>query len=161
MKLSPVIERLRQACPFFEGRVDGAVTLKLLSETTTTPVPSACVVLLDDEPVFQEMHTSYLQNLEDRFAVIVRLSNQGSQSIEQIHEIRALLVRTLAGACLDPTYDPIIYRGGTLLEADNACLSYQFVFSAMTMIRDEETAHGIFLAALPPFEDSKMDVTVN
>lgn len=152
MKLSPVIEALRRGCPFFENRVNGTLTLKPLSETTATSVPSAYVVLLDDDPGIQAMQTGYYQNLMDRFAVIVHMDNAGQTGSDQIHEMRASLLRILAGASLDQNYDPIIYCGGTVLETDGSRISYQFTFSATTIIRDEETAHGIFLAALPSFE---------
>lgn len=156
MKLSPIIDRIKERCPLFEGRVGNAVEFKPERETVAMAVPSAYVVPLADEPGAMATQTGYYQDLTDRFAVIVLIDNKVRTASDQIYVVRASLLLALAGAEIDG--ERLIYGGYDILGMDRARLYVQYEFSEETAITDEETAYGEMIDSLPTFDDVKVGV---
>lgn len=155
MKISPIIEALRQRCPTFAGRVAGASEFKPLPETAKMDVPAAYVIPLDDDPDEQRSQTDYWQTVTDAFAVVVLLANtadeRGQRAVDQVDDIRAELWKALLGWQPTPDYNGITYEGGSLLDMDRARLYYQFEFSASFEIQEEATRQWDDLEQLPAF----------
>lgn len=161
MNLDLVIAALRARCATFAGRIAGAAQYGRLTETTNVAVPSAFVLPMDDDPGEQQSSSGYIQQITDRFAVVVMLSNatdeRGQGSSYQLHAIRHEIWRALLGWTIEPGWFPIQYEGGSLLDLDRARLSYQFEFSAVYTIGSTDTALAETrleddLAALPDFD---------
>lgn len=162
MKLSLIIENLRQRCPSFAGRVSGAAEYKPVADNAKMPLPSAWVIPLDDHAGEQRSQTDYWQAITDGFAVVVVMDNsadpRGQQAaFDAVHDLRAELWQALLGWQPAPGCDAIQYDGGNLLEMNRAHLYYQFDFSATMDIAAEDTRHWQDLQALNPLTQITAD----
>lgn len=140
MKPSLIIPRLRANCPIFAGRVFGAAAYAQAAESDDVAVPCAFVIPAGDTALGDELlGAEHLQTLEDRFAVIVCMSNtadeRGAAGAEQLHDARAELIAALCGWSPDPESDPINYQGAESEPAiDRARIWHSFDFSAVSRI---------------------------
>lgn len=157
-----IIEALRQRVSFFGNRVAGAAQFKLLPETAALTVPFAFVIPLDDNPGEPQSQNAIRQDITDGFAVVVALSNladeKGQGSANSVRQVRRLLWSALLGWEPGEEYEAIQYEGGQILQLDRARIWYQFEFSALTQIDDDDGWNGPSDAALPHFDGATIKV---
>ncbi|MEM5371355.1 hypothetical protein V4C53_35720 [Paraburkholderia azotifigens] len=156
MNLNAVIEHLRERMPIFAQRVAGAAKFSILPEASNLMVPAAYVIPLDENPDQQASSNGYRQTVEDRFAVVVVLSNvsdeRGQSAAMSVHDMRKLLFSALVGWEPGDDYYQVEYDGGSLLSIDRARLYYQFEFKSDYEIGYEDTWKWVRDNELPPLE---------
>jgi len=133
MKLTPIVTAMRDRCLFFERRVFGGIDWDVLEEAGKLQAPSAYVIVGDDDPEPNKFQSVSAQDVKDQFEVVVVLEAPDQKSltrIDQVHDVRALLVLALVGWEPAPEYDPIEYEGGQLVLINRHRLVYRFSFSA-------------------------------
>lgn len=136
MKPSLIIPRLRASCPIFAGRVFGAAAYAEAAASDDVAAPCAFVVPAGDSALADELlGAEHLQTVEDRFAVVVCVSNtadeRGAAGAEQLHDARAELIAALCGWSPDAQTDPINYQGAESEPAiDRSRIWHSFDFSA-------------------------------
>lgn len=145
MKLTPVIAALRARCPYFENRVAGAAQFKNLPEVGKLKLPAAYVVPGDDSPGENKSQTDYWQELKEGFSVVVILSNGRDErgqfaSYDVVDDVRQMLFKALLGWNPEACGNPITYDGGTLLDLNRHELIYQFDFSVISELTEDDTA---------------------
>lgn len=163
MKLAPIIAALRARCPIFENRVAGAAQFKDLPEVGKMKLPAAYVVPGDDSPGEQKSQTDYWQDLTEGFAVIVFVSNGRDErgqfaSYDVVHDVRQMLFKALLGWNPEERGEPITYAGGTLLDVNRHELSYQFDFTVLNDIGENDTRLPEELSALDELKTLSIDV---
>lgn len=163
MKLTPIIAALRARCDIFENRVAGAAQFKDLPEVGKMRLPSAYVVPGDDSPGEQKSQTDYWQDLTEGFSVIVFVSNGRDErgqfaSYDVVHDVRQMLFKALLGWNPEERGNPITYTGGTLLDVNRHELSYQFDFSVVTELSEDDTRQQDELNDLDDFKTLSIDV---
>lgn len=151
MKLTPVIAALRARCPYFENRVAGAAQFKNLPEVGKLRLPAAYVVPGDDSPGENKSQTDYWQELKEGFSVVVILSNGRDErgqfaSYDVVDDVRQMLFKALLGWNPEACGNPITYDGGTLLDLNRHELIYQFDFSVISELTEDDTRHPIACA---------------
>lgn len=163
MKLAPIIATLRARCPELQSRVAGAAQFKDLPEVGKMKLPAAYVVPGDDSPGEQKSQTDYWQDLTEGFSVIVFVSNgrdeRGqSASYDVVHDVRQSLFKALLGWNPEERGNPITYTGGTLLDVNRHELSYQFDFSVLKELSEDDTRQQDELNDLDDFKTLAIDV---
>lgn len=143
MKLTPVIAALRARCPYFENRVAGAAQFKNLPEVGKLRLPAAYVVPGDDSPGENKSQTDYWQELKEGFSVVVILSNGRDErgqfaSYDVVDDIRQMLFKAILGWNPEACGNPITYDGGTLLDLNRHELIYQFDFSVISELTEDD-----------------------
>jgi hypothetical protein len=161
MKLSPIVKRLRDACPSFSRRVYGSAKyaeVAELQEKTKTGVPCAFVVKDDDDP--DQPSTNTLdQNVAEHFAVILGIDNSqadepGLTSVDAVHDLRHEVFEAILGVEPDADHSEIYYTQGKVLACNRARLFYLLGFSAKTVIEPMKER----LNRLPPLLGIDLDV---
>lgn len=163
MKLSSVIAALRTRCPRFGGNVAGAAEFKAIPETGKMRLPAAYVVPTEDITAEQKSLTDYWQNVTEGFAVVVVLDNTRdergqSAGYDAVHDVRAEIWRALLGWEPDENAGPVAYAGGQLLDMDRGRLYYQFEFTLVREITEEDTRQQEDLNTLDEFKTVVIDV---
>lgn len=134
MRVGPVVLKLRLAETRFGDKIGGAAELDLvLRETFNTDM--AFVVQLSEEAGVNQDVNSINQILTERFAVIVALKNDTTQSdktgltaFDTLHEVRTDIFKALLGWQIEEAESIIRYAAGALLDINDAWLWYQFEF---------------------------------
>lgn len=142
MKPSLIIPRIRSQVAALGTRVAGSAAMEGAIDTGRSMVlPCAFVVSLGDQPSENlELH-AVTQQILDRFAVVVCVSNasdeRGQAASEQVHNLRAALWTALLGWTPDQTvYGPITYEGMPAdPEIDRARMWAQFNFATEMFIQ--------------------------
>lgn len=163
MKLAPIIAALRARCPEFQNRVAGAAQFKDLPEVGKMKLPAAYVVPGDDSPGEQKSQTDYWQDLTEGFSVIIFVSNGRDErgqfaSYDVVHDVRQSLFKALLGWNPEERGNPITYAGGTLLDVNRHELSYQFDFSVLKELSEDDTRQQDELNDLDDFKTLAIDV---
>lgn len=164
MKLTQIIEVLRERIPDFQGRISGSAKFMVMKEVSTLSVPYAFVIPLHDETGPQKSQTDYWQDCTDGFSVVVALDNRqdepGLRAIDEATDlIRQKLFHALLGWSPEPKYTRgIEYRGGLLLDMDRAFLWYKFDFQATFEIDVDDTWQPGALDRLPWLETVHIDL---
>lgn len=163
MKLSLIIDALRQYAPSFKGRVAGAAEFQALDGNGKMMLPAAYVIPTGDTVEQQESQTDYYQKVHQGFAVVVVLDNRRDlrgqkAAFDAVDAMRAELFAALLGWEPDADTHPISYDGGQVVEMNRAALYYQFDFVAMREITEEDTRQARDLANLKPLESVVIDV---
>lgn len=133
MRISPVVEHIRQYVPAFEGRVAGGLDTEVVMGSALMKPPAAYVIQTDDDAADTQSQTSYLQEIRDSIDVVVVLKTQDEQGFRDadlLHEIRRQLLLALAGWEPDDEYEGLVYNGGDLVRLDRSRCVYRFSFSA-------------------------------
>ena len=148
MKLTPVIAALRARCPYFENRVAGAAQFKNLPEVGKLRLPAAYVVPGDDSP---------------GETVVVILSNGRDErgqfaSYDVVDDVRQMLFKALLGWNPEACGNPITYDGGTLLDLNRHELIYQFDFSVISELTEDDTRQQDDLNSLDELQTLAIDV---
>lgn len=133
MRISPVVEHVKQYVHAFEGRVAGGLDTDVVMGSSYMKPPAAYIIQAEDDAAETQSQTSYLQEIRDSIDVVVVLAtrdDQGNLEAELLHEIRRQLLLALAGWEPDDGYDGLIYNGGELVRLDRSRCVYRFSFSA-------------------------------
>ncbi|MCP1289823.1 hypothetical protein NK214_06420 [Chromobacterium sp. S0633] len=138
MKITPIIAQLRSYCPSFAGRVAGALELAALLDdgAPMMNLPAAYVVPTREDPQTPTTTAPYMQDLEEKFDVVVALApvdERGQAVADRLHDLRAELWRALIGWS-PPGCDPVEYDGGALLMLNRGRVIYRFGFTSMSVI---------------------------
>ncbi|MCP4147908.1 MAG: hypothetical protein GY757_09165 [bacterium] len=95
--------------------------------------------------------TGYVQDVNDRFAVIVALRNDncadktGIETYDRLDQIRADICFILVGWEMGHAESSLFYAGGHLLDFNRANLWYQFEFEYSNKLVVNTEGHGEFL----------------
>ncbi|WP_303674783.1 phage tail terminator protein [Vampirovibrio chlorellavorus] len=146
MNLDAIIIQLREhTLPTFNRRVHGAAEFAPISDLDKTdlPVPCAFVIPLADRAQPQAEQNIEIQDLEERFGVIVAISNvqdrTGLKAVLDVYAVRDTIWRAILNWTPDAqTYKPIRYYGARLLSMNRAVLFWMFEFYAKTTIVDAD-----------------------
>jgi len=143
VKLSKIALKIRLANTDFGSMVGGSAQLSQAIKFTLK-VEAAFVIPLDDDAASNSQSGEVIQDLTERFAVVVAIKNDTSQSdklgitsYDRIHDIRAQLWRALLGWRMqvsDKLETNIYYRRSKIVGMDDAWLWYQFEFESMRRI---------------------------
>lgn len=163
MKLSLIIDALRNRAPSFDGRVAGAAEFQALELNAKMKLPAAYVIPTGDTVGAQESQTDYYQVVNEGFAVVVVLDNRRDlrgqkAAFDAVDSIRAELFAAILGWEPDDDTHPISYDGGQVVEMNRAALYYQFDFTAERELTEADTRQAVDLAALTPLETVTIDV---
>lgn len=163
MKLSLIVDALRTHAKSFGGRVAGAAEFQALEVNAKMELPAAYVIPTGDTVSPQESKTDYYQRVSEGFAVVVVLDNRRDlrgqkAAFDAVDTIRRELFLTLLGWEPDADSHPIEYDGGQVVDMNRAALYYQYDFTAMREITDEDTRHGADLDTLEPLQTVSVDV---
>lgn len=138
MKITPIIAQLRSYCPSFAGRVAGALELAALLDDAAPlmALPSAYVVPTREDPQTPTTTAPYMQELEEKFDVVVALApgdERGQAVTDRLHDLRSELWLALLGWS-PPDCDPVEYDGGALLMLNRGRVIWRFGFTSMSVI---------------------------
>ena len=162
MKLSLIIEALRERAKSFDGRVAGAAEFQALDANAKMTLPAAYVIPTGDTAGAQESQTDYYQVISEGFAVVVVLDNRRDlrgqmAAFDAVDIIRREIFLAILGWEPDGDTHAISYDGGQVVEMNRASLYYQFDFVADRELTDEDTRHGADLDTLEPLKTVVID----
>lgn len=133
MKLTPLIEQVRNWCPTFAGRVAGALDWDPVAAASVKMVVPFAVIVMTEDAAEPSDANVIRQAITDDFDVCVTVAQsdeRGQLAADVVHDIRAELWRALAGFVPGPEYEPIEYLGGSLLAINRDRVVYRFGFTA-------------------------------
>ncbi|MDD8534392.1 phage portal protein [Escherichia coli] len=127
------------------------------------PVDPGCVVPGDDSPGENKSQTDYWQELKEGFSVVVILSNGRDErgqfaSYDVVDDVRQMLFKALLGWNPEACGNPITYDGGTLLDLNRHELIYQFDFSVISELTEDDTRQQDDLNSLDELQTLAIDV---
>lgn len=166
MKLSPIIEELREQCPAFNRRVFGVAEFSQINESTSSEgLPAAYVIPLTETPFEPVATTRYKQTIEFTFAVVLVVSNeadeQGLNAWEQAVDLKRDVFQAILGQDDYATgRDWIQYEGASVVSLNRAALMVQLEFSINYDIDEADTRHGADIERLERFLRMFGDVDV-
>ena len=134
MKLSIVIDALRDRVPEFQQRVHGAAEFEDGVRDGSAPfdLPAAFVLPLDEERTQGfNRHVADVY-LVERFAVVLAIrqrDRRGEAAVNDVHDLRAKLLRALHGWQAVPENGLINFDGGTVIGMNRDRLFYQYDFA--------------------------------
>ena len=140
MKPSLIIPRIRAQVSAFSNRVGGTAAFEAAaSSNEDIAVPAAFVVPLGEEVSDSVSAPGVVQIIDDRFGVIVVVSNTadegGADGAEQVDDLRASLLTALTAYRPSVAHHPIRYMGGQHLAIDRARLWHQFEFATRYILK--------------------------
>ena len=117
MILKPIIDRLKQFAPIFEGRVYGSAQLEEgIAQAEAIATPTAFVMYDGDYPQANIEDSTQVQQTEERWTVVVVVSNtdkRGQAASDQLHVVRRQLLNAVYGwEDWENDMGPVTYRGG-------------------------------------------------
>lgn len=141
----------------------GAAQFKNLPEVGKLRLPAAYVVPGDDSPGENKSQTDYWQELKEGFSVVVILSNGRDErgqfaSYDVVDDVRQMLFKALLGWNPEACGNPITYDGGTLLDLNRHELIYQFDFSVISELTEDDTRQQDDLNSLDELRTLAIDV---
>jgi hypothetical protein len=166
MRLGAIVLRIRSKNTHFGEYVGGVVELDTAIKNTLKKDIAFVIPLIDDAGR-NEYDTTYNHKIIERFGVVVALANDSSQSdklgflaYDQLHDIRGQLISALCGWIPIGAENQVMYRGGKLIDINNAYLWYQFEFEFDSrIIQVPET--GEIIVQESDFDDSETPVPFN
>lgn len=115
MRASLIIPRLRANCPLLGGRVAGSAEFGAAAVADDVAVPCAFVIPLGDTVGDADVIGEAFQEIDQRFTVIVCVSNladeRGQAGSELMADIRDELIAALLGWSPSAAHGPIAYEG--------------------------------------------------
>lgn len=133
MRITPVINQLKERCPDFKGRVAGGLDWDPVKGSSLLELPAAYVIPTGDgadDPEQQNVITQMVRDSIDVCVVLKNYDERGQQVADQVHLVRASLWRALVGFEPDADYGELLYDGGSLLLIDRDRVVYRFRFYA-------------------------------
>jgi hypothetical protein len=163
MKLSLIINALKQRVPEFQGRVAGAAEFDNLPEIGNLTLPAAWVIPMSAEPGEPMSANDTRQALVEVFGVVVALSNTPDErgqaaAYDAVDTMQAALWRALLGWRPTLDHNGIYYEGGALLGRDRSRLWWRYEFAAYSEISPSDGWQGVELAALLDLETVEISV---
>lgn len=138
MKTKILVDRIKAECASFSSRVAGTAEFEADIERTDLSVPCAFVLRRADTPGESLTANVVVQVMEERFSVIVVVSNtsdpRGFTGSEALDDLKDELMTALLGWAPDTDHDPMEYRGGQHQFMDRARLIHSFDFATTTVI---------------------------
>lgn len=138
MKVKTLVDRIKTACPSFSGRVAGTAEFEAQVENTDLSVPCAFVLRQADIPNESTTANVVVQQIMERFSVIVVVDNsadaRGFTGGEAIDDLKDELFDGLLGWEPDADHTGMEYVGGQHLFMNRARLIHEFVFSTSTVV---------------------------
>lgn len=134
MKLSLVIDALRDRAPVFQDRVFGAAEFEENVREGAAPVtlPAAYVMPIDEERVSEsERHLADVIIVE-RFAVVLvinQIDQRGEAAVDEVDDLRGVLLQALHNWHAVRDNGPIFFDGGQVIGQDRKRLFYQYDFA--------------------------------
>ena len=144
MRLSPIVQALRERCPSFEARVFGLAEFADLDGATSVALPAAFVVPLDEDVRNLSQGTQVRAEIFERAAVIVALAQtdpRGQAAHDSLHDIRAELWRAIVGWRMDQDAGPFAPDGGEMLDMDRSRFLYQYDFARVIAMTSGEDGY--------------------
>jgi len=149
MKLSPIILQLIASSTSFGSNIAGAAELAA-AKSQTYSVDRAFVVQLVENATPNDQEAGLNQELNEIFAVVVAINNttdrRGQTAHDNLFGIRAEIFSSILNWTLPGAEAAIEYVSGRLLDMNRAYLWYQFEFSAITRLTDDD---GLQIVADP------------
>lgn len=139
MKPSLVIQRIRDECPMFAGRVAGASGFRSCNMQDDFPAPHAFVLPLHDQDGGEAFISDLGQMVPVRFAVVVAVSNvsdePGFEAGERLVDARNQLAAALIGYRPAEDHAPVLYLGmDEMPDVTRARAWAQFNFASETTL---------------------------
>ena len=147
MDLVAVIAQLKAYAPLFGGRVAGAAEFdaRMAAEVRPEVYPAAYVVPLTEDADPNDEDNALYQTVTERVGVVVEFDNSADRRGQSVTELYAPARAAIFAAILnwrgtDPDHAQrgFEYGGGQVLSWDRARLFYQFEFTLLTLITDED-----------------------
>ncbi len=166
MKLSPIVEEIRNECAGFGERVFGIAEYAQIAESTAPEdLPAAYVIPLTETAQEPLSTTRYKQTVEFNFAVVIVVSNsideQGLNAWEVADDLKKGVFAAILGADdLVSGRDWIQYEGLSVAELNRAFLAVQLEFSCNYDLDDKATRHGADIERLGRFLRMYGDIDV-
>lgn len=134
MKISAIIEQLREYLPPFAGqpwgdRVAGAADLSAVQDKTRLTVPALYVVLSEDVARVDQGHFHEL--ITERFSIFAVLKNddrRAQRPQDLIQELRTAIFKAILNWQPDSFAGPVEYTGGQYVSMDGARYIHRFDF---------------------------------
>ena len=163
MRLSTIIQEIRERCPDLDNRVYGLAEYANADETVDTVLPAVFVLPESDKPDEPTGSQKYRQVVEFNFMVVVRVSTasdeQGGESFDTAMDIRGQIFRAILG------WEPngkdgewIVYRGLQVEPMTRARLDVSFLFGIDENLTDDDSRHGYDIDHLDDFLRVRGDV---
>jgi hypothetical protein len=169
MRIGQIVLRLRLKNTYFGNYIGGALELdKAIANTLTNSM--AFVIPLMDDAEGNKLDSGISQKIIERFGVVIALAMDESQSdtlgfaaMDRLHDIRNEFISALVGWMPLDSEDQISYRGGRLLETNNAYMWYQFEFDYISQISQTKNSSGMMVAEISKtnFDDTQIPVDFN
>lgn len=131
MDINAVVTHLREHCPLFSRRVGAGLDLDAVLEGLELPVPSASAIFAGDDAEPNRLQTGVMQDVVDELhilAIVANVDEPGQAAVATVSQVRAELLRALAGWCPGERYEPLEYRGSDVVKVDRARAYYLFRF---------------------------------
>lgn len=145
MNLDLVVNQIKSICGGFGQRVSGAADFATGIETTTDMVlPCAFVYPLEDMAGENILDNGLIQEVNERIGICVIIDNtgdrRGQDSVDQVNGIKYELFSAILNWRIDPlrAVKGLQYDGGRLLDFDRARLFWQYEFSLIVTIDDND-----------------------
>ncbi len=166
MRLGQIVLRLRAKNTYFENFIGGVSELDTAIKNTLTKDMAFVIPLLDDAGRNQ-YDTIINQKIIERFGVIVALANDTKQSdklgflaYDKLHEIRNQLISALCNWIPVSAESQTMYRGGKLIDMNNAYMWYQFEFEYESRITNNPQTGNVEISDTN-FDDTEIPVSFN
>lgn len=165
MRIGQIVLRLRAKNTSFGNFIGGSAELDTAIKNTLTRDMAFVIPLIDDAGR-NNYDTTQNQRLIERFGVVVALANDSSQSdklgflaYDRLHNIRNELIAALVNWYPIGAECAVFYRGGRLVDMNNAYIWYQFEFEYESRIICDE--NGIAMIQNTVLDDTEEPVPFN
>ncbi|MDH1442059.1 hypothetical protein N5O88_05495 [Pseudomonas sp. GD03721] len=169
MQVTPMVQRLRAACPLFGRAVSGGIDWEAIEASTKLEALRAHFVLTDETADASFTENVVQQDVAEQFDVCVEFpqlqSDERGQGVgDQVDDVRRELCRALVGYKPTAEHEPIEYLGRQLLLINRAKAVYRFSFvtgyriGRNSVTDPAETWQELEQDGLPPLEGLNIDV---
>jgi hypothetical protein len=160
MKITPLLNHLRDHCPGFNQQVLAGLDLDALQGLPLLDAPAAVITPIVDQASASRSQNTTRQTIRESFGVVLALDlvdGQQAQAMDQLHALRAEVWLALVGFKPEPFLEPIQYDGGEWLLLGKTRGLYRLRFFAEFQLgrnldtQPAETWRELELDALPSF----------
>jgi len=144
MLLTEIILKLRAANTSFESLIGGAVEFAIALKNTLMQ-EMAFVIPYNDTASPQKNDFGINQQITEKFSIVVAIKNDtsvqdklGMLAYNRLHNIRAEFWTAILGWLPTGAEHPISYAGGKVMDITPAWLWYEFTFSYVIRIDDDD-----------------------
>lgn len=163
MKISPIIQQLREYCPSFERRIGGTADIPSAEQSASLDFPCAFVMPPQDSPQDVKTVTDYRQSVDVTLDVYIYvptcLDERGKDAYDLADTLKREVIKALAGFEPEDCNDWLSFSGAEVVAVNAAYLSYRLTFACQYEIVDGDTWHGVEIDSLGPFKRLHLNVT--